>query len=155
VSPKLRWDEVLAIRCIQAELGVEVVVHDDNSQPGMYDLSISYPNGAPGAVEVTAAADPDSIALGKFVYDGERWIVPDIAGGWLATVQPTARRKDLQARLPPLLDAMEVNEDRRAEPQVWWMPGPYDDALPALGILHLMKSDTDFPGSVYLMIDRG
>jgi hypothetical protein len=70
-----------------AELGVEVVVHDDGTEPSMYDLNIMYADCEPGAVEVTAAADPGSIALGKFVYNGERWIVPSIAGGWAASLQ--------------------------------------------------------------------
>jgi hypothetical protein len=51
VSPEIRWDETLAIRCISAELGVEVVVHDDGTEPSMFDLSIMYEDRAPGAVE--------------------------------------------------------------------------------------------------------
>jgi hypothetical protein len=155
VSPADRWEERLAVRCIAAELGVEVDVHDDGSEPSMHDLNILYPDRPPGAVEVTAAADPDSIALGTFVYDGERWIVPNIAGGWMASLQPTAKWKAVQAQLPVLLQTMEGQSVTRADPEVWWRPGPYDDALRALGILHLMQSGTDFPGSVYLMIDPG
>jgi hypothetical protein len=104
---------------------------------------------------VTAAADPDSIALGKFVYNGERWIVQNIAGGWAASLQPTARWRAIQAELPALLQAMESQGVTRAEPEIWWQPGPFDRALEALGVVHVMQSGTDFPGSVYLMIDQG
>ena len=155
MNPRDRWDERLAIRCIGSELGVEVVVHDDGSEQSMYDLIIVYPDRPPGAVEVTAAADPDAIALGRLVYDAERWIVPDIVGGWAASVRPTARWRDIQARLPALLRAMEGQGVLRAEPEIWWQPGPYDEELEALGILHLMQSGTDFPGSVYLIIEQG
>jgi hypothetical protein len=151
-----RWDEALAIRCIECVLGVEVVAHDDNSAPSMYDLRIQYTDRAPGAVEVTAAADPDSIALGRFVYDGERWIEEGLAGGWMAGLEPTARWKDLRAQLPALLATMEASGIRGARPEVWWEPGPYDGALRALGIVHLFQSDaTDFPGSIYLTIEQG
>ena len=36
--------------------------HDDNSEAGMYDLTITYPDGTIGAVEVTAAADRQQVA---------------------------------------------------------------------------------------------
>jgi len=155
VSASLRWDEKLAARCIKAELGVDVEVHDDGSAPSMYDLNILFPDRAPGAVEVTAAADQESIQLGKLVYDGERWVIPDIAGGWAAVLHPTARMKDLKAQLPALLQTLESRGIHWAQPEVWWEPGPYDDALRALGILHLFQSGTDYPGSVYLNIEQG
>lgn len=151
-----RWEERLAARCIANELRVDVDEHDDGSAPSMYDLSIRYADRAPGAVEVTAAADPDSIALGRFVYDGERWIEPDIAGGWGAGLDPTARWKDVRAKLPEVLAAMEEQGIRGARPEVWWEPGPYDDVLRELGVVHLFQSDgTDYPGSIYLTIDQG
>jgi hypothetical protein len=59
----MRWDEKLAVACIATALGVEVDVHDDGSVPSMFDLNIWYPNRAPGAVEVTAAADQRSLLL--------------------------------------------------------------------------------------------
>lgn len=155
MKPADRWEERLAVRCIAAELGVEVDVHDDGSAPSMYDLNIMYRDRAPGAVEVTAAGDPESIALGKLVYNGERWIVPEIAGGWAAVLQPSARMKDLRAELPALLRTLESQGIPSAEPEVWWEPGPYDEALRALGVLHLFQGGTDFPGSIYLSIEQG
>lgn len=100
-----RWTEKLAARCISSELGLDVDAHDDNSEPSMYDLNIRYPGRSPGAVEVTAAADPDSIALGRSIYDRERWIQPNLAGGWLAHLEPTARWKDVKAELPGIFFA--------------------------------------------------
>lgn len=80
----MRPQEDWAARCIGHELRVNVVEHDDNSSPGMFDLSIAYPNRPHGAVEVTAAADEESIELGRLAYDGKRWIVEGIVGGWMA-----------------------------------------------------------------------
>ena len=81
--------------------------------------------------------------------------MPDIAGGWLASIQTTARWRDIQDQLPPLLEVLEGQGINGAEPETWWQPGPHDDALRALGILHLMQSGTDYPGSVYPIIDQG
>lgn len=151
----VRWEEKLAVGCIVAELGVDVDVHDDGSAPSMHDLNVLYPYRAPGAVEVTAAADPESIALGKLVYDGERWILPEIAGGWAGVLHPSARMKDLRTQLPALLQTLESQGIQSAQPEVWWEPGPFDDALRALGVLHLFQGGTDYPGSVYLRIEQG
>jgi hypothetical protein len=47
---RIRRDEEWARRCISAALGgVDVVHHDDGSEPGMHDLEISYVNHPPGA----------------------------------------------------------------------------------------------------------
>ncbi len=51
-------EEAWARDCLRAALpGCAVDQHDDNSEAGMYDLTITYRDGAIGAVEVTAAAD--------------------------------------------------------------------------------------------------
>lgn len=68
-------------------------------------------------MEVTAAADAESIQLWKLVNDrDERWIVPTIDGGWNVTLVPSARAKRILAELPDLLAEMErrgVREYRR------------------------------------------
>jgi hypothetical protein len=50
---------------------------------------------------------------------------------------------------------MESQAVTRAGPEIWWQPGPFDRAVEALGVMHVIQSGTDFPGSVYLMIDQG
>jgi hypothetical protein len=92
-SAGMRPQEDWAARCIGREVRVNVVEHDDNSSRGMFDLSIAYPDRPHVAVEVTAAADEESIKLGKLVYDGKRWIVEGIVGGWMAGLHPTASMK--------------------------------------------------------------
>ncbi len=151
-----RWEEILAARCIAAELGVKVAVHDDGSADSMHDLNIAYTDRAAGAVEVTTAADPDCIALGRFVFGGERWIEAGLAGGWGVSLKPTAKWKTIRAKLPDVLAAMEARGIREARPDIWWEPAPYDEVLRGLGITHLFQSEsTSFPGSIYLTIDQG
>lgn len=105
--------------CISGALGVEVGEHDDGSMPGMYDLEILYPDQVPGAVEVTAAADPHLIQLWKLVNEGGRWIVPDLAGGWMVVLDPVARVKRLRERLPALLRSLEKEGLREVRPEEW------------------------------------
>ncbi|MGH9890667.1 MAG: hypothetical protein ACREA0_01515 [bacterium] len=149
-----RGEEKWAALCISKALDVEVEVHDDGSAPGMHDLDILYADRAPAAVEVTAAADPQLIELWKLVNEGGRWVVPEIAGGWMVVLDPAARAGLLRAGLPKLLRSLEegIREVRAEE---WWHPGPRDEEARALGILHVFQGGTDFPGSVYLTVDPG
>ena len=61
-------EEAWARDCIGEALpGCTVDQHDDGSEPGMYDLTITYPDGHLGAVEVTAAVDaqPGAVEAGQ------------------------------------------------------------------------------------------
>lgn len=99
----LRGEEQWAAACVGEALGVEVVQHDDGSRDGMHDLDIVRPDRR-DAVEVTAAADAESIQLWKLVNDrDDRWIVPTIEGGWNVTLEPAARAKRILSELPDLL----------------------------------------------------
>lgn len=152
---RVRWEESMAAACIRMELGVEVQVNDDGSAQGMYDLRLLFPDRAPGAAEVTAVADPEAVALGRLLYEGERWIVPGIVGGWMCTVRPAARFKRLKEDLPLILQSFESMGIHQADPELWWEPGIHDQVLRQLEIVHLFQSGTDFPGSVYLIMDPG
>jgi hypothetical protein len=143
-----------AARCIGQELNVDVKEHDDNSSPGMYDLTLAYPDRPHGAAEVTAAADEESVKLGKLVYDGKRWIVPDIAGGWSAGLHPTANFKRIRQELPALLQSLESQGIHDPQPEVDWEPGPHKEAIRSLGVVRLAQHGTDFPGAVYLNVEQ-
>jgi hypothetical protein len=63
---ELRGQEQVVAATIAATLGMRVEQHDDGSRPDMHDLNIPTADGGTSAVEVIAAADPDSIQLWKF-----------------------------------------------------------------------------------------
>ena len=142
---------------IAATLGLKVEQHDDGRQPAMHDLNIMTADGSPAAVEVTAAADPDSIQLWKLVNGrDERWTVPDLQGGWMLHLEPTARAKRLLKELPAFLGELEgqgiteiPSQRRRQE-----VPESIEGRARALGIVSGNQSGTDFPGSIYLTIER-
>ena len=154
---ELRSEEKVVAATIAATLGLRVEQHDDGSRPGMHDLDILAADGTSAAVEVTAAADPDSIQLWKLVNGREeRWTVPNLQGGWMLQLEPTARAKQLLKNLPAFLRELEgqklteIPRQRRRQEA----PESVEGRARALGILSGNQSSTDFPGSIYLTIER-
>jgi hypothetical protein len=91
---ELRGEEKWARSILQRELGVAVEQHDDGSESGMYDLKVVYKDGKTAAVEITAAADAETIEFWNLMNTSGRWVVPDLAGGWAVHVEPSARVKE-------------------------------------------------------------
>ena len=149
---ELRGEEEWARTCIGEALGAEVESHDDGSEPKMFDLRIRYPDGRQGAVEVTAAADTQSIELWNLVNGGGRWIEPGIEGGWSVVLLPRARAKRLKSELPAFLSRMEREGIKNIRVNEWH-PGPYDFEASRLGITYLFQGGTDYPGSIYPTIE--
>jgi hypothetical protein len=151
---KLRPEEEWSRAIVSRALGVPVLQHDDGSRPRMHDLTVSYPTGAAAAVEITAAAEPESIELWKLMTDnqGGRWHVEGLRGGWLVAVIPSARQKRLQAELPLLLSALEAANLRDLRPAVDQRL-PWSRVANDLGVASARQSPgTQFPGSVYMTI---
>jgi hypothetical protein len=101
----------------------------------MYDLKIVYPDGSIGAVEVTAAADSERAGLWREVR--RRDLIrqePDLMGGWLVRVLPSARARDLDTHLPGLLRELE-HDGRRAARGIEGSTDPFEDLAANLGII--------------------
>lgn len=153
---ELRDEEKVVAATIAATLGLRVEQHDDGSQPGMHDLHIFTVDGL-AAVEVTAAADSESIQLWKLINGREeRWIEPDLQGGWMVHLEPTARANRLLKELPALLKELEGKgvtqiPSQRARHEV---RGSLEGRARSLGIVSGDQSGTEFPGSIYLTIER-
>lgn len=150
LMPGLRGEELWVGACVEAALpGVRVVQHDDGSESGMYDLDLLHNGGQFAAMEVTAAADAESIELWNLVNGSEnRWIESKLLGGWMVTVTPKARAKRLKKELPQLLRMLEtvVTESER---------DVAIDHLHELEVVSADRSDTKFPGSIYITLQRG
>jgi hypothetical protein len=93
VGQNLRPEEERARLAIEHALGVPVHQFDDGSRNSMYDLQIHYTDGQRAAVEVTADTDSDSTELWRIVNDGRRWTDQRLAGGWMVSLDPSARAK--------------------------------------------------------------
>lgn len=104
----LRPEEEWARLALERELRVPVVQHDDGTIESTHDLEIRYPHRQYGAVEVTAAADPDCIALWKLINGADgRWIEQGL-DVWMVSLRPTARAKRVRKELPGLLSSLEA-----------------------------------------------
>jgi hypothetical protein len=151
---RLRPEEELALRCIEAALdGVEVVHHDDQSQAGMYDLEIRRRAAPAAAVEVTQVLDAEPAVAWKMLNSSGRWIEPSLVGGWAVRLRHDVRVVPLKGELPKFLRALEdagiqtvrggpsarTQQEQRAE---------------QLGIIRASQSDTNFPGSIYPMPEQ-
>jgi hypothetical protein len=150
----LRPEEEWARGLIAAALGLEVVQHDDGSADGMHDLDVYDDRVRNAAVEVTAAADGQIIALWKLVNPpGQRWIEPALAGGWMITLRADARAKRLRGELPALLEQLETAGIRAVDVDYLHPADPVRQRVEGLGIASVSQGDTDFPGSIYLTVD--
>ena len=145
-------EEAWARDCIGEALpGCTVDQHDDGSEPSMYDLTITYPDGHLGAVEVTAAVDAQPLELWKLVRrQGKPWTEPALAGGWLVRVQPSARANNLVRQLPGLLRDLE-RDGRRAVSGDQASTDQASVAAGQLGIVQALQGPTEHPGSIYIM----
>src|SRR5215207_7422581 len=98
--------EEWARRIVEKELGRSVVVNDDGSRDGMYDLRIGPADAPELAVECVGAIDPTR---------SETWNIGPakgplelaLRGDWIITITPGARMKAIKKRLEPLLRELE------------------------------------------------
>lgn len=130
---------------------MEVRQHDDNSRAAMHDLDIVRDEEVVGACEVTSAAHSQLVQLWHEVNGrDERHIESSLKGGWVLALSPTCRRKELMSGLRGLLEGLEARQI--ADAGRFATPPDIQRRLNALGIDHMMQSETEYPGSVYFTI---
>ena len=152
MSRQLRPEEEWVRAIISKALAAQVVQHDDGSKPRMHDLDILYADGQAAAVEVTAAADPAAIELWNLMNGrGQRWVVPDLQGGWMVQLDLAARANELWRHLPVLLQRLE----RLGVSQLYAERdgSPLAALARRLGIHHASQGPTAYPGSIYITLD--
>jgi hypothetical protein len=151
---KLRVEELWAKACIEQALpDAEVRQHDDGSATSMYDLTIVYPGGSTGAVEVTAAVDRGYIQTAKELDKRvKHWQVPGLTGSWWVRVRPS-RVQDLYRQLPGILRSLErdgvreVRGDRLS-------PNPLVADLGKLQVIAATQAVTSREGRVFVTIEE-
>lgn len=152
----LRGEEEWARRMVECALGLPVTQHDDGSRRGMHDLDIALPDGKRAAVEVTAAADGESIALWNLINGrDEPWQVSGMRGGWFVQLAPNARARQVLRELPTLLATLEREGIREIE--VGFRRRNltvFEDAAQGLRVNRAGQGDTSLPGSIYVTIDE-
>jgi len=138
----LKSEEEWARTIISQTLSVPVEQHDDGSEDGMHDLWIKHLDRPDAAVEITAAADPASIALAKLTTTGGRWVVPELRGGWAVSVAPAALAKCLFKELPAFLSELEAAGETHVDIKRDQAAGQrWGARAQNLGITDLMQSE--------------
>lgn len=106
LKPKTQDDRV-GQAVIGRALGVEVRVHDDGSQDGMYDLQFTYSDGRTAAVEVVSNRQE---AL-RSTWNQSRRVgyqpVPELSRVWTVSVHHGTSPMRLKTRLSKLLRDLE------------------------------------------------
>ena len=107
--------EERARRIIQRELQRTVILHDDGSAPGLYDLRVGPADAPEIAIECVRAVDRVRTetwnigpARGSFSLN--------LQGDWYVALKPDARLKPIRARLEHLLQVCERHGLNRFAP---------------------------------------
>jgi hypothetical protein len=98
--------EEWARRILEKELKRNVVVNDDGSKPGMYDLRVGPADAPEMVVECVAAVDPILTETWN-VGPAEGPLKLALRGDWLITLTPSAQVNAIKQRVEPLLQELE------------------------------------------------
>src|SRR5205807_1699857 len=85
---------------------VPVVIHDDGSQPGMYDLRVGSPDAPDVAIECTGAVDPVSTETWN-VGPARGWRTAALSGDWTVEIKRGAQSRRKRRELGALLHSLE------------------------------------------------
>lgn len=147
--------ESSAQKVIQDELQESVVVHDDNSQPSMYDLRIGPADSPAIAMECVGALNSvrtETWNLGP----GRGSLTLALQRDWTGFLKPKARIKDLAPRLQAILQGCEREGVPSAVPVDWRLNQSNPRLFSALdsdGITFISWFRGGGKGKVYLTMD--
>lgn len=146
--------EEWARRILQKELERSVVINDDGSKPGMYDLRIGPADAPEMSVECVGAVDPiltETWNVGR----AKGPLKLGITGDWSITLGPRARIKAIKQRVEPLLRELEGRGLR--DLPVAYTPKGHDPALfeelESLDVVHAFCYRLPGTGEVHLGVE--
>ena len=129
--------EEWARRIVEKELRRSVVVNDDNSRDGMYDLCIGPADAPELAVECVGAIDQTRTETWN-VGPSKGPLELSLLGDWIITITPSARIKAIKKRLEPLLQELEDRglHDTPVNRALNWRDPAVGEELDSLNITH-------------------
>jgi hypothetical protein len=101
--------EQWAQHIIQKELNRPVVVHDDGSQPSMYDLRIGAVEAPDVAIECVGAVDSVFTETWN-VGPGKGPLRPKVKGDWIIGIAQGADIRKIRRHIEPILQSLEEQE---------------------------------------------
>ena len=103
-----RW----AQHIIEKELDCPVVVHDDGSQPSMYDLRIGAVEAPDVAIECVGAVDPVRTETWN-VGIGRGPLRLSVKGDWITNIAREAHIRTIQQHIESIVRNLEERDVRR------------------------------------------
>ena len=104
-----RW----AQQIIENELDRQIVIHDDGSKPGMYDLRVGPAEAPDVAIECVRAVDSVSAETWN-VGPGKGPLDLTVKGDWVINIARDAHIRTIRRRIEPILRDLEERDVRRA-----------------------------------------
>jgi hypothetical protein len=143
--------EEWAGRIIEKELNRRVVVHDDGSKPGMYDLRIGDAEAPDVAIECVRAVDPVRAETWSVGPGRGSFHLTEVNGDWMINIRSDARINKIKQRIGPLLQDLEERGIRRVS--VWRPSEGYEDRtfeeLKSLGVRYAAYLNMPETGKVH------
>jgi hypothetical protein len=143
--------EEWARRIVEKELGQAVVINDDNSVPGMYDLRIGPPDLPNVAIECVGAVD--SIFTETWNIGPARGPLSlAVEGDWNVEIVATARVKAVRQNLEHLLKKLESQGiyNLHVDYRLRWSDATLFTEFELLGITHASCYRMQGSGKVHL-----
>jgi hypothetical protein len=143
--------EEWARRIVEKDLKRTVVINDDGSAPGMYDLRVGSADAPEVAIECVGAVDQTYTETWN-IGPAKGPLQLSISGDWTVEIAPTARVKTVRQRIEQLLLELEaqgiynVNVDYELE---WHNPALFN-SLNSVKITHVSCYCQQGTGRVYL-----
>ena len=143
--------EEWARRIVQKALNRAVHLHDDNSQPSMYDLRIGPADAPQVAIECVGAVNRMYTETWNVGPAKGSFTLP-VAGNWTVEISPEARVKRVKQHLPQLLLELERRGINAISHHHWLSPADelILDEMDSFGIVHASRYPADYSGKVYL-----
>lgn len=143
--------EEWARQVIEKELKQTVVINDDNSAPGMYDLRIGPVDAPEIAIECTGAVDPAFTETWN-IGPARGPMKLSITGDWNVVITPKTRIKTIKRDLEPILQELEHRgiENVHVDHRLKWRERTLFDDLQLLGITHAHCFRLQGSGKVHL-----
>jgi hypothetical protein len=143
--------EEWARRIVEKEMGRTVLINDDNSAPGMYDLRIGPPDTPEVAIECVGAVDSVFTETWN-VGPAEGPLSLAVEGDWNVEIAAKAPVKRVRQYLERLLSELESRgvHNLHVDRQLRWSDAALFTEFQSLGITHASSYRTKGSGKVYL-----
>lgn len=151
MGKRVKAAEVFARRVVERELKRLVVINDDNSAPGMYDLRVGSADAPEMAIECVGAVDQTYTETWN-IGPARGPLHLSVKGDWTVEIEPKARVNAVKKGLEQLLQELEGHGlyNVYVDYQLEWQDAELFGKFESLKITHALCYSQQGTGKVYL-----